>query len=462
MPKITIITPVFTDTVDKTDWILETIESVQSQSFADWEMILVNDKSPIEPSEARYRWADDERIRWFDLAENSGPAKARNMAVALAESDCILPLDADDMLPEPTTLESMYDTWTMDKTKIIYGNIQNYVLKGNAFQLNSEAFILPDYNFHNYELMLWGIMPVTAMHSIDCHYAAGGWKSIFASGLEDVEYWIAAGLAGYCGVKSDITTLIYRRSNSNRSAKLKEDKNTIPIVQNKIRDLHSESLRRGIFPMACCGGNKNQSQGTNSVSMMSEQSQVQQGKIVPLEGDFQESELEWVAYNGPRKGSFGVLAGGSSYTIFGTGQVFQIHKSHKHIFERLQRQGFAMNQQDPRNRVELEPEPVIQEQERPQQFSVPKPELPVVERLDHIAARTRQIEIVERPQVPVELAPPSLANLETSDKITTTLDSDNWTIERISKATPQQLSTLSGIGIKRASKLIKKAQELQI
>lgn len=471
MPKISIITPVYVNIPQKAEWLNQMIQSVIGQTFTDWELILIDDKSPVGFSKI-----SDGRLRWLENAANEGPAKTRNTAVALAESDCILPLDSDDLLADSQVLETMYNVWSQDKTKIIYGNLQMYRQTGpNVFQ-RGKMVKLGEYTFE-LAMNLRGIMPVTAMHSVNCHQRAGGWKNELDHGLEDVEYWIAAGKAGFCGQKIEYTTLIYRQQESSRAYNMKISEQFRPM-QEKIRAMHSD-IYKGEFPMGCCGkGNATATANVRSPNVdplvASAQNQTA-SKITELQG-YDEGNLEWVAYQGAKKGRFDVLVRGpnnlpSSYAVFGTGHYFQIHKQHHKHFSDRQHLGFRINQPDPRQPKEPEPEP--QPTPAPQVVSVPKPELSTLLRPDRIATETRQIEITQR-QEPAEIiiepnAPKSvsdmmisytLSDLGLSDKQFEVLSHDRWTVQSLAETTPKKLSQLPGIGVKTGQKIIDKAKEL--
>ena len=89
MPQISIITPIYIDNGDKLTWLSEMIESLQSQTFTDWECILLDDASPLLLGEVKLKFEDDKRLRWLRNAQNYGPAMTRNSAVAVSKSDCI-------------------------------------------------------------------------------------------------------------------------------------------------------------------------------------------------------------------------------------------------------------------------------------------------------------------------------------------------------------------------------------
>ena len=90
-------------------FIVETIESVQSQTYSHWEMIIVDDCSSDNTKEIveRYQKTDD-RIKYHCLEKNSGAAVARNTALRLAKGKWIAFLDSDDIW-EPEKLEKQID-----------------------------------------------------------------------------------------------------------------------------------------------------------------------------------------------------------------------------------------------------------------------------------------------------------------------------------------------------------------
>lgn len=95
-PKISIITPLH----NKGRYIAETIESVLSQSFADWEMLVVENGSKDHgPGIVREFTLRDSRIRLIEAPPNvRGPGAARNLGLKEARGTWIQFLDADDLL----------------------------------------------------------------------------------------------------------------------------------------------------------------------------------------------------------------------------------------------------------------------------------------------------------------------------------------------------------------------------
>jgi len=91
---VSIMTPVF----NCSRFIGQTIESVQSQTHFDWELICVDDCSTDGSCEIIQSYIEnDPRIRLIRLDVNSGAAVARNTAIDAANGRYIAFLDSDDV-----------------------------------------------------------------------------------------------------------------------------------------------------------------------------------------------------------------------------------------------------------------------------------------------------------------------------------------------------------------------------
>lgn len=121
-PLISIITPIF----NGEKYILETIQSVLNQTYTNWEMIIVDNKS-TDDSIKTIKTICDERIIIISLEYNSGgPARPRNIGLDNAKGEYIAFLDADDV-------------WDRNKLKN-----QILFLKENNIEFTSSDCILID------------------------------------------------------------------------------------------------------------------------------------------------------------------------------------------------------------------------------------------------------------------------------------------------------------------------------
>lgn len=94
--KVSIIVPVYN--VEK--FIARTIDSVRSQTYEDWELLLIMDgctDGTLQVIEQYCDRAKDERIRVIHQPQNMGAACARNRGVAEARGRYIAYLDSDDL-----------------------------------------------------------------------------------------------------------------------------------------------------------------------------------------------------------------------------------------------------------------------------------------------------------------------------------------------------------------------------
>lgn len=103
MPKISVIMPVYNT---KEEFLREAIESILSQTFKDFELIIVDDASDkfIEDIVSSY---SDKRIVYHKMLKNSGAAEARNYAIKNAKGKYIAFMDSDD-ISSPERLEKQY------------------------------------------------------------------------------------------------------------------------------------------------------------------------------------------------------------------------------------------------------------------------------------------------------------------------------------------------------------------
>lgn len=78
-------------------YISESIASVQKQSYADWELIIVDDCSTDNTDEIVKPFLSDKRIKYIKNETNSGAAVSRNRALREAKGKWIAFLDSDDL-----------------------------------------------------------------------------------------------------------------------------------------------------------------------------------------------------------------------------------------------------------------------------------------------------------------------------------------------------------------------------
>ncbi|BBF22586.1 glycosyltransferase [Sutterella megalosphaeroides] len=105
--KLSVLLPVYNT---RADWLSVAIESVLSQTYRDFELLLLNDGSTNPDTLATlaaFEKADD-RVRLIHNPENMGLAKTLNRGLTLARYDWIARMDSDD-ISEPQRFEKQVE-----------------------------------------------------------------------------------------------------------------------------------------------------------------------------------------------------------------------------------------------------------------------------------------------------------------------------------------------------------------
>ena len=91
---VSIITPMY----NSGKFIKDTIDSVLSQTYKEWEMIIVDDCSTdISPEIVKSYVGSESRIKYIRTDKNGGVSNARNIALKNANGQYIAFLDSDDI-----------------------------------------------------------------------------------------------------------------------------------------------------------------------------------------------------------------------------------------------------------------------------------------------------------------------------------------------------------------------------
>ncbi len=90
-PLVSIILPVY----NRAQTLARCVESVRAQTFADWELVAVDDGSSDASAAALEAFADP-RIRVLRHERNRGPGAARNTALRAARGEFVALIDSDD------------------------------------------------------------------------------------------------------------------------------------------------------------------------------------------------------------------------------------------------------------------------------------------------------------------------------------------------------------------------------
>ena len=131
--KISIIVPVY----NNAKYISKCIESIISQKFSNWELILVNGGSQDKTKEICEKYAHkDERIILINTI-NEGPSGARNIGLDYAHGEYCMFVDGDDYIEQDTLKILADEIKEKDYQIIFYGNY-NDILNDGKYTIKNE------------------------------------------------------------------------------------------------------------------------------------------------------------------------------------------------------------------------------------------------------------------------------------------------------------------------------------
>jgi glycosyltransferase involved in cell wall biosynthesis len=199
LPKVSVVIPCY----KQAHFLGEAVASVVSQSFVDWEIVVVNDGSPDNTSgTARELMVQHPNcsIRLIEKS-NGGLADARNAGIRAANGMYILPLDADDKI-EPAMLEKTVDFLENNpQISIAYSDIVHFGATHRMIQAAEYDFVkLCSNNQLNY----------CSLYRYEMWESVGGYNPNMSCGYEDWDFWIGCGAQGWVAHRVGEPLLLYR------------------------------------------------------------------------------------------------------------------------------------------------------------------------------------------------------------------------------------------------------------
>lgn len=120
-------------------FISESIESVQQQTYTNWELLVIDDASLDRTSEIVEEFrASDERIKLHVLPTNQGAGFARNIGIKAATGDFISFLDADDLW-KPQKLEKQLKIMQEEDMQVCFSSYELMEEDGQSMRKQVKA-----------------------------------------------------------------------------------------------------------------------------------------------------------------------------------------------------------------------------------------------------------------------------------------------------------------------------------
>ncbi len=219
-PLISVIVPCY----NQGKYIIECLNSVKAQTYANWECIIIDDGSGDDTKAVVQEQIKNESRFVYQYQANAGVSAARNNAIKTSKGKYILPLDGDDKIGN-TYLEKAIALFEKDQ------NLSLVYCEAELFGNRSGKWFLPDFSF---ELLLkQNLFFCSALFKRYDFDRIEGYDTAMRVGLEDWEFWISLLSENAKVAKINDTLFYYRIVSNSRNSSFNSD--------------HEREIRRYIY-----------------------------------------------------------------------------------------------------------------------------------------------------------------------------------------------------------------------
>jgi glycosyltransferase involved in cell wall biosynthesis len=135
MAKVSVIIPVY----KAEKYLQNCVESALAQTFADFECLLIDDKSPDRSGAICDEFAaKDKRVRVIHNERNQGASLGRKTGLDSAKGEYVLFVDSDDRLA-PTMVEKLYAKAIEEKADMVYCDYYEETDEGVVLNIIGES-----------------------------------------------------------------------------------------------------------------------------------------------------------------------------------------------------------------------------------------------------------------------------------------------------------------------------------
>lgn len=196
MPKVSIVLP----TYNGEEYLEQSVDSVISQTFADWELIIVDDCSTDEtPNIVKHYAQSDARIRIIHNAENQKLPKSLNIGFSVAKGQ-YLTWTSDDNLYMPNAIATMVEY--LDRQESVC------MVRGDMYFIDEKGVVIgQSETYSNEKMYAFNCLGACFMYRKEVRDRIGDYD-INTFCVEDYDYWLRV-IQNFGGIAS-INQVLYK------------------------------------------------------------------------------------------------------------------------------------------------------------------------------------------------------------------------------------------------------------
>jgi glycosyltransferase involved in cell wall biosynthesis len=197
---ITVIVPLY----NYADYVGEALQSVAAQTLRALDLIVIDDTSPDDSNDMALLWLQQNAGRFGRATllrhrTNSGLGFARNSGFAYADTQFVLPLDADNRL-HPTACEKLLAALQSNHAAFAYPAIRSFGMANEIF--GTQRYSVLGLQQGNY-------IDAMALVRKSAWATAGGYDNV-RYGWEDYDFWCRLAERGHFGISMPEVLADYR------------------------------------------------------------------------------------------------------------------------------------------------------------------------------------------------------------------------------------------------------------
>jgi glycosyltransferase involved in cell wall biosynthesis len=177
-PLVSVVVPCY----NKAEYIVETLDSILSQTYPHWECVIVNDGSKDNTQQIVEGYIkNDARFRLINIP-NSGVSVARNTAITHSNGTYLFPLDADDKIDARCISICLKEFEKRPDLKLVCP-------QGQLFGMETGLWNLPPFDYKT--MLKYNMIHNSSLFLKKDFQKTGGYRTNMVHGLEDWDFFIA-------------------------------------------------------------------------------------------------------------------------------------------------------------------------------------------------------------------------------------------------------------------------------